>query len=677
MQPIAWYVNRLRCMSPVEVRWRLTASLRSLVDRPRVALGLWPRLPRADAPMGAPAFRVSDVLPGEWAGPGGPADEADWARRLVDQADRIAAHRLSFFGLGDVFLGDPIDWNRDHASDRPAPVGFAPSIDYRDFRVTGDAKVVWEPNRHHHLVVLARAYRASGKACYAAAVIRQLQSWLDQCPFGRGMAWRSPLELALRLINWVWALDLIHESGAGSSGFHARVREAVFLHVWEIARKYSRGSSANNHLIGEAAGVFVATSYFPDLPGAARLRAESRSILCQEILAQTHPDGGGREQALGYHLFVLQFFVVAWVVARAAGDEFPAAYRARVEAMLNFAGAFLEGGGSPPTFGDSDDGYVLDLGGPPRDPRPWLAAGAVLLGRADFKAWAGEYAETARWLLGRESRAAFLAIRSEPRSPRLRSRAFPDTGYYLLQCGRLGERDAISVGVDCAELGFGQLAAHGHADALSVTLRAFGADVLIDPGTYDYFSFPAWREYFRSTRAHNTVEVDGSDQSVMLGPFLWGERARARCLEWAVFPEAGGRVVGEHDGYRRLADPVVHRRTVTLDGVKRVVTIQDDLRGRGPHRAALHFHFGEGCSMRRADTNRYEIDVAGGRIVLHFEPGLEVETVHGSENPIGGWRSHGYHRKIPITTIVARSTWRDLATWVSRFEIGPGDEGEP
>ena len=107
--------------------------------------------------------------------------------------------------------------------------------------MTGDCKLVWEPNRHHHLVVLGRAYRATGDVRYAQAVVEQLQSWLDQCPFGHGMNWRSPLELAIRLINWVWALDLIREAGLLTGRAAARAPlHAAWLHLWEIARKFSR-----------------------------------------------------------------------------------------------------------------------------------------------------------------------------------------------------------------------------------------------------------------------------------------------------------------------------------------------------------------------------------------------------------------------------------------------------
>src|SRR6185436_14954164 len=158
--------------------------------------------------------------------------------------------------------------------------------------------------------------------------------------------------------------------------------------------------------------------------------------------------------------------------------------------------------------------------------------------------------------------------------------AFDDSGYYLLQWGRRQSRDRVSVVFDCGELGFGAIAAHGHADALSVAVRAGGVDLLVDPGTYDYFSFPAWRQYFRSTRAHNTITVDGHDQSELLGSFQWGRRASARRLDWRPRP-GGGAVAGEHDGYRRLPSPVTCRRSLDLDRPSRMLTITDEIESEG------------------------------------------------------------------------------------------------
>ena len=446
--------------------------LRDSVDRCRFSMGLVPG-PAAVAGNGSgeptAGFRATDMNIGEWNAPTAKPQEAVWRGRLVRQADAIAQRRLSFFDLGDCHLGDPIDWNRDHAHDKAAPMCFAPSVDYRDFQLTGDCKLVWEPNRHHHLVVLGRAYRATGEVRYAAAALEQLDSWLIQCPFGKGMNWRSPLELGIRLISWVWLIDLIRDSGLLIGALRQRVLHSAYLHLWEITRKYSRGSSANNHLVGEAAGVFVATSYFREFANAQRWREESAQILSREILAQSYPDGCTREQALGYQVFVLQFFVIAAVVARGTGQDFPPAYWERMEKMFDFLAAMVEGGSTVPLFGDCDDGYVLDLGA--RDVHGLLAIAAILFGRGDFKALAENCEEPARWLLGRTAFDRWQQLPAKA-SATLDGRAFPDAGYYLLQCGIRGAEDAISVAFDCGELGFGSIAAHGHADALEPRVLA-------------------------------------------------------------------------------------------------------------------------------------------------------------------------------------------------------------
>ena len=659
-------------MSPGELAWRAAGRLRDAQLWGRLALRLEPKPPALDPARSdagpEPGFRACDLRVGEWTDPEHD-DEKVWRDRLVAHADQVGRHRLSFLGLVEANLGDPIDWNRDHESGRKAPLRFAPLVDYRDYRVTGDAKLVWEPSRHHHLVVLGRAYRVTGDVRYAAAVVEQLESWLEQCPFGRGMNWRSPLELAIRLINWVWAIDLIRESGLVTGKFWTRLRHSTYLHLWQITRNYSRGSSANNHRIGEAAGVFIASSYFRGLDKAGRWRQESRRILNEEIISQTYADGGSREQAIGYHAFVLQFLLLAAIIARSTSADFPTTYWSRLERMLEFLGILSEGGTALPMIGDSDDGYVLDLGDS-RETPSLLCIGAGLFGRADFREWAGSYAEAARWLLGRSSRASFDAMVLKSPDDLLVSRALPDSGYYLLQYGGKSQGDRVSVVFDCGELGFTSIAAHGHADALSFTLRAFGSDVFVDPGTYDYFSFPAWRTYFRSTRAHNTLAVDGLDQSVMLGPFLWGQRAQARRIGWELSVH-GGKVTGEHDGYTRLADPVVHRRTLELDARAQALTIQDEIVARGPHEIAVYFHLAEDARVSVEQPNCYRIAVPGGIVTLEMDARLTVEAVTGSDEPIEGWVSRGYHQRIRSTTLIARGRCHGKSSYVSRIDIGP------
>lgn len=353
-----------------------------------------------------------------------------WRAVATERANRLLENRLSIFDLKEHALGPEIDWNYEYAARKATPTGFAPGIDYRDYAVTGDAKVAWEPNRHQHLVVLARAYRLSGERRYAEKVVEQIESWMRQCPYGRGMNWRSPLELAIRLINWVWALELIAPSRAVTSDHLGRLLPVVYRHLWDISRKYSRYSSANNHLVGEAAGVFIGSSYFVSLKSSNAWNKQSRTILLREMARQTLGDGGHCELATAYHMFVLEFFLLAGLVARNTERDFPLEYWERMEGMFEFLAAFTKGGEAPPMFGDCDDGYVLDLGGRRDRARSLLSVGAAIFGRGDFKAVSRGFGEPVFWLVGDAGHEALTQTDATVASDPIESRAFPNSGYY-------------------------------------------------------------------------------------------------------------------------------------------------------------------------------------------------------------------------------------------------------
>ncbi len=655
-------------MSPAEIAWRVRGKVQQAADR-RLLDRRQRRLPRGQfttwTPGGWPG-RTEAVDPG-WPMPGeaGSANGCEaWRGALILGAERILSHRLDLFDLEGVAVGDPIDWNREFKAGKAAPRGFAGGIDYRDHSLTGDCKFVWEPSRHQHLVTLGRAYRLTGDVRYAGEVVAQIRSWIDQCPFGTGMNWRSPLELGIRLINWVWALELIRPAEVISAEDMELILGSVQQHCREISGKYSRYSSANNHVIGEAAGVFIASSYFHGLHRAATWRERSRRLLMEEIGRQTHADGGNVEQALGYHLFVLEFLTLAGVVAKRCGEDFPRAYWQTLDRMYQFLLGFVEGGEHAPMFGDADDGYVIQLCDRKASMRDWLGVGGRLLDDSAMNAEAGERLETAWWLLGGEDpvRAGRSATFRDP----LGARAFPQTGCYLLQGGHRGEEDRVSVSFDCGELGFGAIAAHGHADALSITLRAFGEDILVDPGTYDYFTYPSYRRYFRSTAAHNTIEVDGEDQSEMLGPFLWGRRAKARCLTWEP-SEDGGVVAGEHDGYAHLGGGVTHHRRIELSVARGELVVRDELNGTGAHRVAQHWHFGEGVGLELRDGTTCVATSKRGTVLFSFEPGLDLQVLKGSEHPVSGWFSPGYHRKSQVWTLSASAHFQGRLRLTTRI----------
>lgn len=635
-----WYWNRLRCMSVPEIAYRIRQKATGHAQR--AGVGVARRVPPPDL------SRVGAA----WMGRDPAVDPAPY----VDAAERLLAGRLRVFEIETVQFPLP-QWNRDPRTGRLAPLSFGKHLNYRDESLVGDIKYLWEPNRHLHLVTLAQAHRLTGQVRYALEVRRLLGSWFEQCPYLRGPNWTSSLELGIRLINWSIVWQLI---GGSSSAVFAdepgrQFRDAwlaaVYRHMHFIAGHFSRFSSANNHLIGEAAGLFVAATTWPCWPEARNWGRDARKTLVREALRQNAADGVNREQAIAYQQFVLDFLLIAGLAGRASGDDFSREYWARIERMLEFIAALIDVGGHVPMIGDADDGFVVSLSPAPGfcPYRSLLATGAALFGRNDFKRKAPVFDDKSRWLLGDEGARAHAALSTSSS----RQRAFPEGGYWVL--GRdLDTPAEIRLVVDAGSLGYERIAAHGHADALAFTLSLAGREFLVDPGTYAYHTRTDWRRYFRGTAAHNTIRVDGADQSVMGGSFMWLHHARARCLVWEPGSERD-RFVGMHDGYTRLDDPVVHEREVVLDKSDAIVRVTDTLRCEGAHLAERCWHFAEDVDV--------ELDVDGSvvaerdGIVVRLQPQETVDATlyRGSVSPIFGWISRRFGVKEPTSTVVWRS----------------------
>jgi uncharacterized heparinase superfamily protein len=208
--------------------------------------------------------------------------------------------------------------------------------------------------------------------------------------------------------------------------------------------------------------------------------------------------------------------------------------------------------------------------------------------------------------------------------------------------------------VDVGALGLPPLYAHGHADALSFWLSYRGQVFLVDPGTYAYYADEAWRSYFRSTAAHNTIRVDREDQSVAGGRFLW--RQVAKCYVQGHESKASYmEVEGRHEGYRRLADPVVHRRAVRVCRTTSHVRILDGLECRDAHEVELFFHFHDQCDVRQIDATNFEARRGETGLAIHLASSLECQLYRGSEAPIAGWTSDRFGMKTPAFTLRAHA----------------------
>ena len=649
----AWYLRRLRQMDAAEIAWRARSEVRDLGDILRAQSG-W--LPTTRGPLPRAAFRATE-----------PATvDGEAKTRLLAQARDLLADRLSYFGQPPRHLGTPINWHQDWHSDIPASRKLSYFVDYRHLESTGDCKEVWEPNRHHQLVVLGRAFHATQDTTYADKIAELLTSWLDANPYGYGMNWRSPLEVAIRVINWVYAIDLI--GGELPRPLSERVHTSAYLHCWDVVRKFSQGSSANNHLIGEAAGVFIAASYW--FPQERAWIERAKTVLEQEIARQIYPSGCTREQALNYQFFVMQFFTYSGLIAERSGNAMSDAYWNALATMFEFVGALRGFEDQLPLFGDQDDGYVLDLGHHPHDVDAYLALYSGLRGEP--------VTGPAAWVLQPDSGFTPFAARPACRLDGKQSAHHDDCGYTLLHSEIETTSGAKSVLVlfDSGELGYGALAAHGHADALQFCLSIAGEPVFVDPGTYDYFTYPQWRNHFRSTAAHNTLRLGGVDQSQMSGPFMWRTRAEARTVAHEFDPSGGGSVCGEITHYPALEQNLrTLRRTLQLaprNATERpLLAIDDEVAVDTDTEVERFFHIHPSVTVVQQDDNRFELQCKNVTLLLEF---LQTSRCEIDKGVLGAF-SKAYHCKEQGVCIVAsdRVSGGQAVTLQTRMVVrGPG-----
>lgn len=627
---MTWMVNRLRCMSVAELGYRVQqAAVTKLAKRRH----------RAAAPAPLPRALTLKLR-------GVPALDDEERAALLRDAEGILAGHVLLFADRRYDVGVPPQWNRDPETGITAPAIFSGDLQITKRELVGDIKHIWELSRHLHLVRLAQAWVISGDPRWTDALALQLRSWLDQCPPSTGPNWTSSLELGIRLVNWglIWQLCGGESgplfSGAGGERLKADWLASIHAHCRSIARHLSRHSSANNHLIGELAGLYVAAVTWPCWRASHGWREQARRELEAEARAQFSRDGVNREQAFAYHVFTSEFLFVAGLMSQAAREPLSRGYWSVLQRALRFLRSVMDVGGQVPMVGDADDGAVfrLDADGTGR------ATQLLALGDAMFGGGTHTHSG-ARWLLH-----ALPGPRPDVDARETETGwAFPDGGY-LLFGSNFGTRREIKGMVDCGPLGYLGIAAHGHADALALTLSVAGEQCLVDPGTYSYWQSQEWRDYFRGTSAHNTVRVDGLDQSVSGGRFMWLRKARATIERMPQSPQDFD-FRGSHDGYRRLADPVRHVRSVRFDAATSTLVVRDELGARRPHQVELFWHFAPALNVRLTSSG---LSARGQGFTLQLQVSgadLKLELVRGAEHPPLGWVSRSYESKEPCDVL--------------------------
>lgn len=579
MSKIQWYINRLKAMNVKEVVWRLDQKKIQKLEQKR---------------FGETKVSVGDVFTFQNGSLIFDCNVVgiNFNNKMYDTITEI--HQLK---------GPDYDkW----------PGVFSYGLDYKQRNDLGDARSNWERNRHFDWTLLAKAYYVTKDEKYCDELQKVSSDWLEKNSFLHGISWTSAMEFAIRSINWMYALAFVQQAGKDMP----QLRNGIINITDYLTKHYSRYSSANNHLLVEATAIGLAGYVFGHKPW----QELAVRILTEELPKQNYSDGVNKELSLHYQTFGMEAYLLLSHVMQKNNDSRWKQWVPMLQKESEFVAHSTWREKTICEFGDDDEGKILDLQGGEWHQWEWVLQLASLVTGVRYSAFEN-VCENTHWLFTEEE---IENIKRQPLYNASKSRCFETGGNSFLR----DKDNRILIGIDHAELGFGSIAAHGHADALSFQMLVDGEVVFTDPGTYIYHCWIEERDKFRKTINHNTLcLMDNNksfiDQSKMLGAFMWGDRANCRLVDYEIGDEKDI-LIAEHDGYK----PCIHRRKFEFDKFKRVLNIEDEVTEQVNY--AVTFMLGQNVEPMQMADGGIELITSTAVIGMHVD-GAQCIAIEDAE----------------------------------------------
>ncbi|MGV3604322.1 MAG: alginate lyase family protein [Dyadobacter fermentans] len=504
-----------------------------------------------------------------------------------------------------------------------------------DFSVTaGDIKYVWEKSRFTFLYDLIR-YDYHFNEDQSAEAFTLISDWIVQNPVNCGPNWKCSQEIALRVLNWTFALHYFRGSLALNQNLLDQILCSIYDQIRHVAQniRFSRIAVRNNHILTEAISLFNTGLAFPFFPESPEWKKAGKELFEREIISQIAPDGTYLQFSMNYHRVVVQLLTWGIRLGEVHGDHLCETVYARAKASLVFLRTCQDNSnGQLPHYGHCDGALFFPLSECDfRDFRPQMAALANVLG-VDLGYQKGKWLEESQWLCGHRRP---IEAQINPRCLSI----FRDGGYHIirnagtitfLRCGSYKSRPF-------------------QADNNHLDIWINGRNILRDAGTWLYNADEESTRYFSGTRSHNTVTIGNFDQMQKHRRFIWthwitsasGQCGRSNDECW---------IEAEFEGFRHVGKDIVHKRRVTKQ-VGRLHWAIEDWVANVPTglqvRQRWHpdEHFSCDFSIRTFDEHGHEI--------------LSVVT--------SGWYSDSYGQKVQSYVLVFETSGSYFKTIIEKI----------
>lgn len=493
--------------------------------------------------------------------------------KILFFADKICSHFFNLLGSGDVFLGKKIQWYTDFKIGYHWAYIQSSKIKY-GLGNGSDIKVPWELSRFYHLPILAYAYIYSRNKKYIDEIVAQIKDWIQLNKYGNGPNWMNAMEVAIRVVNWSITFDVLRDvfQEKKYENFIKKWLKSIDQHTYYIVSNLEYGPIISNHYLSDIVGLLYVSQYFPELSLSKKVEKIALRGLEECMRRQVYDDGVDFESSISYHRLVTELFGNAALLCKKRNIILSNIFLEKLKKMFMFVWNYTKPNGLAPQIGDNDNGRLHIL---------------------DSETLDGNYLSHAHLL------TLFERIFSNEELQVKKSILYPKA-----QIGILRSKDFYVI-VDGGKNGQDTNGGHCHNDIGSFELNFQKMDFIIDTGTYAYTSDLVKRNIFRGTQMHNTVMIDGEEQNRIpskdQGVFWMYDDAKPKITKWQT-DEFLDIFEVEHYGYRRLANPVIHKRIFHFEKELEILTITDSFLGQGTHSFEWNFYLDPEVQIQTRDS---------------------------------------------------------------------------
>lgn len=536
------YITLFRRMSFKQIYWRIKKILKYNVFykyKPKRRLDIDKH---KDIVLGDLPFKM-DVITKN--------DNFKYYENIISVADKIKNNSFNFLNI-EINLGKNFNWNSQEISDSL----WKYNLNYFDFNL-----------------ILLKAYLYTNDYSYINKIEELMDKWINETKLGEKVTW-DPYPISRRVVNWIITLCFFDKHSLSNEKFLKKVKSSLIQQTNFLYNNLELDLQ-NNHLTSNAKALIWSGVILKGYHDSDKWFKKGYKIFKKRVRDEIQSDGFQNENSSSYHMVTIQDYLETILLLKANDKKVPEGLLDILEKMFEALQSILKPDGSIPLLNDSITNY-------PMNASELMAVGALIFNKSDFK-WSFKESEMnyLAWIFGNEGLEDFISL---PKiEPDYKSVALKDTGFYVMKNG--WDEHSTYLLFNCSDISPRHCPGHGHADALSFELYAKGQTIMMDPGVYSYHD-KKYRYYFKSTKNHNTVIVDGKDQSEILGSFRFGKIAEIKPLNWIKSVESD-LVSAQHNGYK----DVIHKRSIEFNK-KDLFIINDIIEGYGTKNIDLVFNMG-------------------------------------------------------------------------------------